>query len=306
VLEVDEGHLHAVCRAVSPSAILMLSLSRDQLDRTAEVRQIALDWRAMAADLDSRCVVVANADDPMTAWAATAAAQTVWVAAGQPWTLDTVLCPACGALLQRSHCDWWCPGCDLRRPPPDVALVGNHVVFRGGGETALQLRLPGRANLANAAFALAAAGSLGLNVRNLLPLIAGLGSVSGRYQVVRIAGRRLRLLLAKNPAGWHETLDMIDEDDGPVVIGVNARAADGRDTSWLWDVPFERLSGRQVLAIGDRRADLAVRLDHAGVDVVPIENLELALAGLPSHVSNLDCALTYTAFQDIRRRAQQP
>ena len=247
----------------------MLNLSRDQLDRTSEVRHVARDWRAMAAELGKRCVVVANADDPMTAWAASAAAEPIWVAAGQPWTLDTVLCPACGELLQRSDCDWWCSGCELRRPRPDVVLEGNHVIVRGGSETALHLRLPGRANLANAAFALAAAESLGLTVNNLLPLIDGLGSVSGRYQIVQIAGRRLRLLLAKNPAGWHETLDMIDDSGGPVVIGVNARAADGRDTSWLWDVPFERLRGRRVLAVGDRRADLAVRLDHAGVDVDP-------------------------------------
>ena len=42
----------------------------------------------------------------------------------------------------------------------------------------------------------------------------------------------------------------------PVVVGINARAADGPDTSWLWDVPFERLAGRSVVATGDRRLDL--------------------------------------------------
>jgi UDP-N-acetylmuramyl tripeptide synthase len=304
VLEVDEGHLRAVSRAVSPSVIVMLNLSRDQLDRTNEVRLVAADWREMASELADDCVVVANADDPMTAWAALAGPHAIWVAAGQPWTLDTVLCPACGELLERNDGDWWCSSCDLRRPKPDVVLDGNHVVVPGGGDTDLHLRLPGRANRANAAFALAAAGSLGIDTNTALPLIDELASVSGRYQILEIAGRRLRLLLAKNPAGWHETLDMVSGSDGPVLIGVNARAADGRDTSWLWDVPFERLSGRQVLAVGDRRADLAVRLDHAGVDVVLVEDLDLSLAALPPDVLDIDCGLTYTAFQDIRRHAR--
>ena len=175
----------------------------------------------------------------------------------------------------------------------------------GGDEAALHLQLPGRANRANAVFTLGAAAALGISLQEALPLIDGLSSVSGRYEILKMAGRRLRLLLAKNPAGWHETLEMLEVSDGPVIVGVNARAADGRDTSWLWDVPFERLRGRQVLAVGDRRADLAVRLDHAGVDVSLVENLDADLARLPAHVTDLDCALTYTAFQDFRRRAHE-
>ena len=56
-----------------------------------------------------------------------------------------------------------------------------------------------------------------------------------------------------------------------MVLSVNARIADGLDTSWLWDVPFERLAGRPVVATGDRRLDLAVRLRYAEVacTVVP-------------------------------------
>jgi UDP-N-acetylmuramyl tripeptide synthase len=304
VLEVDEGHLRSVARSVQPSMVVMLNLSRDQLDRTSEVRQVAAQWRAVAEDAGEGCVVVANADDPMTAWAASAAARTMWVAAGQPWTLDTVLCPACGELLQRSAPDWWCTSCGLRRPVPDIALDGDRVLVRGGEATALHLRLPGRANRANAVFTLGVAVSWGISLQKALSMIDGLSSVSGRYEIVTVAGRRLRLLLAKNPAGWHETLEMLEESGGPVLVGVNARAADGRDTSWLWDVPFERLRGRRVLALGDRRADLAVRLDHAGVDVSLVEDLEADLERLPLDVSDLDCALTYTAFQDLRRSAQ--
>jgi hypothetical protein len=49
------------------------------------------------------------------------------------------------------------------------------------------------------------------------------------------------------------------------VVSINARIADGADPSWLWDVPFERLANRTVVATGDRWADLSVRLRYAGV-----------------------------------------
>ena len=40
--------------------------------------------------------------------------------------------------------------------------------------------------------------------------------------------------------------------DAPLVVSINARIADGADPSWLWDVPYERLAGRAVVATGDR------------------------------------------------------
>ena len=66
-------------------------------------------------------------------------------------------------------------------------------------------------------------------------------------------------------AGWAEALDLIRPPPVPIVIGINAGVADGRDPSWLWDVPFERLRGRLVVATGERGRDLAVRLRYAEV-----------------------------------------
>ncbi len=119
----------------------------------------------------------------------------------------------------------------------------------------------------------------------------------------------MRLLLAKNPAGWTAVFDLLDEEgtnDVPVVVAINARTADGVDTSWLWDVPFERLRSRTVVATGDRRPDLAVRLHYAEVahETVddPLAALDLA-AAIDVHTDRpLEFLGNYTAFADIRRR----
>ena len=131
--------------------------------------------------------------------------------------------------------------------------------------------------------------------------------VAGRFSTIARAGRSVRLLLAKNPAGWTAIFDLLDEGGDPstpVVLSVNARTADGLDTSWLWDVPFERLSGRAVVATGDRRLDLAVRLRYAEVahDVVdgPLAALDHAI-GRSDPGTDVEFLGNYTAFADLRR-----
>ena len=44
------------------------------------------------------------------------------------------------------------------------------------------------------------------------------------------------------------------------MLAIDSAAADGRDVSWLWDVDYEQLAGRTVIATGPRAQDLAVRL----------------------------------------------
>ena len=66
-------------------------------------------------------------------------------------------------------------------------------------------------------------------------------------------------------------------------MSINARVADGADPSWLWDVPFERLEGRRVVATGDRFRDLSVRLQYAGVahatEADPVQAVRAAAGG---------------------------
>jgi UDP-N-acetylmuramyl tripeptide synthase len=131
-------------------------------------------------------------------------------------------------------------------------------------------------------------------------------AVAGRYQVLNVSGARVRLLLAKNPAGWAEALDLLRPPPTPVVIGINAGVADGRDPSWLWDVPFERLKGRLVVATGERGRDLAVRLRYADVQHTCENDYRKAVAVAAAGVTTgrqpeIDFVANYTSFQDARR-----
>jgi UDP-N-acetylmuramyl tripeptide synthase len=294
VLEVDEHYLPQVLRATHPRVVALLNLSRDQLDRAKEVAMMAALWRDALHGVDTH--VVANADDPMVVWAARSATDVTWVASGQRWHDDSWVCPECGAHIERAGEQWWCVGCGLRRPEPQWRLDGDAVVDPAGAHHAIDLRLPGRINRANAATALAVAAHFGVPVVAALPRLSQVSSIAGRYATVSRDGRTIRLLLAKNPAGWLEAFDMAE--DAPTLLSINARDPDGLDTSWLYDVDFSPLRGRHVLITGDRAMDLAVRLEVNGVSFAYVTGFGKALAAVPP--GRLEVIANYTAFQDIR------
>jgi UDP-N-acetylmuramyl tripeptide synthase len=305
VLEVDEIFLPRTVDQTAPRLVLLGNLSRDQLDRMNEVAMIARRWRSMLA-AHPDVLVVANADDPMIEFAAAEHPSVVWVSAGQAWTSDSAVCARCGSLLRREQGDWSCPGCHRHRPAPQWSLLTDpfRAAAPDGTEHDLSgLGLPGRFNAANATMVLAAVAALGLDPAEGLRRMGTVGSVSGRYGTFRVGALRIRLLLAKNPAGWSELLDIMPPAPTPVIVTINSDYADGRDPSWLWDVPFEKLQGRTVVATGFRRRDLAVRLTQAGVDHVVIDDPYAPDAPLPPGMRDLaqvDCAATYTAFHHLR------
>ncbi len=330
VLETDEHYLPQVVAATTPRVIALLNLSRDQLDRAKEVAMMAQLWRDTLRGVDVH--LVANADDPMVTWAARDSAQVTWVAAGQRWHDDSWVCPECGGAIARGSAavpasspgevvpgvtavdadpagvpelasgggapdlDWHCTRCDLRRPAPAWRLEGDDVIGPDGTAYPVVLQLPGRVNRANAATALAVASIFGVDPAAALPRLAQVTSIAGRYAQVERDGRAIRLLLAKNPAGWLEAFDMAEV--APTLLSINARDPDGLDTSWLFDVDFSPLSGRQVLISGDRAYDLAVRLEVNEVPFRHVRSFGEALAAVPA--GKLEVIANYTAFQDIR------
>jgi len=303
VLEVDEAWLGRVAAATDPALAVLLNLSRDQLDRNNEVRQLADKWRAVFSERPG-LPVVANGDDPMVVWGAATARRVTWVGAGQPWRVDAAGCPACGGRIrfedEPGKMGWACSSCGFRRPPLDLWLEPGEVVFASGRRIPLSLHLPGRCNEANAAMALAAALRLGIGEEAAAAAIGGPSEVAGRYRTVTVGGVRARLLLAKNPAGWLEVFDLLAPPPGPVVVAINAHLADGRDPSWLWDVPFERLRGRLVVATGERGRDLAVRLRYAEVEHRHEPDLVAAI-GVAGQ-AEVDVVANYTSFQALSAR----
>lgn len=298
VLEVDELHVPTVMRQVEPAAVVTLNLTRDQLDRTHEVGRTSQLWGTAFGERP--VVAVANVADPHVVSAALSG-DPVWVDPGLRWTEDATVCPRCGTLLNWTSDGRWSCTCGLAMPTAAYTLTPTGIRVPDGRELPLSLQLPGEVNRGNAVFAVAAAGVLGVPPEEAVSRLADVEVVDGRYATLDLGGRPARLLLAKNPAGWAAALTMI-EPDAVLAVGINARIADGTDTSWLYDVPFEHLEGRVVGATGDRRDDLAVRLRYAGAAPIVHEDLVRLAGRLPD--GPLVVAANYTAFREMRRHVR--
>ncbi|WP_099022600.1 Mur ligase family protein [Mycolicibacterium palauense] len=303
-LEVDEMHVPHVADAISPSVIVLLNLSRDQLDRVGEINHIERTLRAgLARHPDA--VIVANCDDVLMTSAAYDSPHVVWVAAGGGWAGDSVSCPRSGEIIVRdggTDPAWWSTGTDFKRPTPHWWFDDTTLYGPDGLQLPMTLALPGAVNRGNAAQAVAAAVALGAAPAAAVTAVSGVDEVAGRYRTVRLGEHSVRILLAKNPAGWQEALSMVDTAAGSVVIAVNGQVPDGEDLSWLWDVNFEHfrdLPAGRVVAAGERGTDLAVRLGYADVAHRLVHDTVAAIESCPP--GHVEVVANYTAFLQLNR-----
>jgi lipid II isoglutaminyl synthase (glutamine-hydrolysing) len=307
-LEVDEMHVPHVADAVGPAAVILLNLSRDQLDRVGEINHIERTLRAgLARHRDA--VIIANCDDVLMASAAYDSPKVVWVAAGGGWAGDSVSCPRSGEVIVREGPDWYSTGSDsdvgpggppaFRRPDPQWWFDDDTLYGPDGLVLPMSLSLPGTVNRGNAAQAVAAAVALGADPVAAVRAVSTVDEVAGRYRTVQVGPHAIRMLLAKNPAGWQEALSMVDDDADGVVIAVNGQVPDGEDLSWLWDVNFEHFVDRPVVAAGERGTDLAVRLGYADVPHTLVHDTVQAIASCPP--GRVEVVANYTAFLQLNR-----
>jgi len=336
LFEVDELWLDRVAAQLRPRAIVLGNLFRDQLDRYGELEAIAQRW---AGDLHTRHLVV-NADDPLVADIAREHPGQLYFGveddavalAGMAHAADARHCRRCGGAyefeaiylghLGRYHC----PACGQERPTPAVTAraielegvrAARFTLVTPAGEARISLQVPGLYNVYNALAAAALASAIDVPLAAIASGLNASRAAFGRAERVVLsaaggAGRELRILLVKNPAGANEVLRTLALEPGEHdLLGVlNDEIADGRDVSWIWDADFELLAPRvrRFTCAGTRAADLAVRLKYAGVDEsrIAVQN-DLAQAfaqaaresgedGAPLYVLP-----TYTALLQLRR-----
>jgi UDP-N-acetylmuramyl tripeptide synthase len=331
LFEVDEAWLPAVTRDTAPRLLLLSNLFRDQLDRYGELELLADRWAELTAELDGRARFVLNADDPLVADLGREREGVTYFGVeddsqalpGMQHAADSKHCRNCGhayeyeAVYLGHMGRYRCPNCGRTRPEPQVAATsvtlngmdGSRITLRAPqGELGLELPLPGLYNVYNAVAAAATALELGVPLATVGQALEGFAGSFGRVETIPVGGRRVSILLIKNPAGANEVLRTLTLEDGrlDLWIALNDRIADGRDISWIWDADFEVLAGRvsSVTCSGTRAEEMALRLKYAGVDAEPAverdlgDALDAAVAGA---VGERVYALpTYTALLELR------
>jgi UDP-N-acetylmuramyl tripeptide synthase len=304
-VEVDEVYLRQVAEASVPSVVIALNAFREYT-RGVSLGATLAHWRDVAARLPQQCVVLVNADDPLVVWAFEAAPAVVAVAGGLGWRQDAALCPACGTAHRWDDTLWSCPGCGRSRPQPAWSVVGDAAtgwsIANPAGAVAVEVSVPGRTGPVGAAFALAAAAHLGIDLAEAAAAVGKVVDVDGRYLPFPVDGCAARLLMLKNPAGWAEAIDLAVCAGLPMVIAVDPFGP--KDTTTMWEAPFERLAGRRVPVTGGRAADALAVLCSAGVAgiEVPLARTAVAEASRDGARGEVIVACNYPAFRRLSRQ----
>jgi UDP-N-acetylmuramyl tripeptide synthase len=294
LLEVDEAALPEVLRRVRPRAVLFGNLFRDQLDRYGELELIAERWREAVAKLPGSTTIVQNADDPQVGHLA----EGVFYGLDDPsvarpalqHAADSKYCVRCGtpydyAAAYVGHLgDYRCPNCGHARPQLEISARAIELegleraafdLVTPEGTRRVELALPGLYNVYNALGAAALARALGATLDEIVEGLGRFSAAFGRFERIPVDGKKLLLLLIKNPAGANEAVRTLVEGRAPrvAVVALNDGIADGRDVSWIWDVDFEPLLAGidTIVASGGRAAELALRFKYGGLDESAIE-----------------------------------
>jgi UDP-N-acetylmuramyl tripeptide synthase len=334
LFEVDEGAFPDVARRVRPNAVCLGNLFRDQLDRYGELERIAERWRDAVRELRADATLIVNADDPQLGDLAAERPGSVTFGLDDPsharpslqHAADSKYCIRCGtpydyAAAYVGHLgDYRCPACGHARAP--LELAARRIELHGlaavsfdlvspEGTQRVRIALPGLYNVYNAVAAAALARALGASPAEIGSGLGRAIPAFGRSERIEIEGRRLLLLLVKNPAGANEVVSTLVAAGAPevAVIALNDAIADGRDVSWIWDVDFEPLLARleRLVVSGERAAELALRCVYGGfprnaIEIVPElaaaldRGLELTHAG-----GELTVLPTYTAMLGLRK-----
>lgn len=332
VFEVDENSLPLVISnfkyQISKTQIkekelilVFLNLFRDQLDRYGEVDVIAEKWGKALNELPEETKIILNADDPQIAFLGKELKmQVIYFGLDDPESFlkdkehatDSTFCLNCGNRLEYegiyySHIGIWkCEKCLYKRPQPEISKWPDI--------------LPGLYNKYNTLAAVAVGKTLGITDTKIKYSLSDFSPAFGRQEELEVHGKKIKIFLAKNPAGFNESLrTVISLGAKEILLVLNDRIPDGKDISWIWDVDFEMMPAYITPVIsGDRAHDLALRIKYAkqahilpkgavSEPQTPIlvyedlkEALEFAL-GSPNKKETLYILATYSAMLEVRK-----
>lgn len=329
ILEVDEANVGPICQYITPKAFVLTNIFRDQMDRYGEI-YVTYEKILAGIKLAPSATLIMNGDAPIFASKELPNPKIYYgfndrdtnndiVAA--PNT-DGVLCPRCNHILHYHFIvysnlgDYFCPNCGFHRPALNFAVTKLGALTPTSSQFEIddypfEIKIGGMYNIYNTLAAYAVGRFMHIGPKAISQVCEYDEKVFGRQEVIKIGDKEVTLILVKNPVGLNQVLDMIQLDKNKFSLAflLNAKYADGIDTSWIWDSNFEQLvaSGKvdHYLAGGERYKDSAFRLKISGVaekDLTVTEGLDNVIDEIKKLPNNHVYVLaTYTAVLELRK-----
>ena len=330
VIECDEAALKQVIEHLSPAALVVTNIFRDQLDRYGELMNTRNGLR-LAIEKNSGMTLCLNADDSLVVSLAQGLENPCLYFGVDDGiqeneaeqNSDAMYCVRCKHKYSYGYKTYAhlgafsCPECGYERPETQIsakriiAMYDDHSIIDMsvcGDCYEQKIPLPAMYNIYNCLAAAAGLHALGLGLPDFgdeTERVHGFGRME-RFDI----GNGVTMILVKNPAGFAQVLDYLSglNYGYDLMCCLDDQLADGEDVSWIWDVPFEKLAEHErlignVYIAGRRKGDMYLRMKYAGFDPAKLK----AIKNDRSFAAKLDCRTrplfilpTYSAMMRLR------
>lgn len=326
VLEIDEASLPKITQFIKPSLFVFTNIFRDQMDRYGEI-YTTYDFIVKGAENSPQATVLLNGDSPL--FNAKKLVNPVKYYGfnhenHEPihahYNTEGIVCPKCHHILTykmntyANLGNYLCENCGFSRPSLDFQLtelseITNHSSRFVIDGNAYKINVGGLYNIYNALAAVSVAEYFGVPAEQITAGFNESKAVFGRQETLEIDGKKVTIVLIKNPVGANQALEMMKLAQFPftLISLLNANYADGIDTSWIWDANFELLNEMridQIITGGARASEMARRMRVTGFAADKISeraNLAEILESIKQTESEHVYVLaTYTAMLELR------
>ena len=291
LLESDERYARHIFRWFHPTHFVITNLYRDQLTRNGHPQWV---YESIQPAIYPDEILVLNADDPLVSCFARGhdPAKVKWfgleecsVSAQEHRGTyhDGARCPVCGGKLaytcyHYAHIGHYrCEACGHHRPQPDFAVTQLDLAqgrLTINGQVELDLAFRSIYNVYNILAAWSVCALCGVEQGVMAGVINNYLLQNGRMVTFALGDHKGVLLTSKheNSVAYDTNLAYLEGLGQPcevmVIVDAVSRKYFTGETSWLWDIDFDRLACPHVERVwlcGRYASDLALRLDYSQV-----------------------------------------
>lgn len=300
LLETDERYARKIFKHFHPKYFVINNLYRDQMTRNGHpewIKQIICE--AVYDDM----TLILNADDPLVASIGREREDTFYFGADRLSTdtkehvgiyNDGKYCPFCKGPMEYEYYHYnhigkyKCPYCGFTRPETLHALTSagekdGKSYITVDGRYDIPVFFNGIYHCYNILAAFTASTLAGIEPGKAAKALGGYILKSGRILDFSLGNVQGRLLLSKheNSVSYDRSIDVVVKDSRRksvmIIVDAISRKYYTSDSSWLWDINFERLKDagiEKIILAGQYCDDLAIRFGVAEIGDQDLEVFE--------------------------------
>ncbi len=298
VIESDERYLRHTLKFFKPNFLVVTNLYRDQMTRNGHPEHIfEIIKEAGLEDIH----LVLNADDPLSSLYGLNRKDVTYFGMNKTEISKTendgryndgIYCPNCKHEMKYDYYNFAhiggfrCTNCEHKRKEPDFAvtkidLKSGEVEINNKYKLNLSMRSIYMAYNFLSAFSVASL--VGIDNEKIIKSLNNYILKNDRIQKFNIDNHEGMLLTSKheNSIAYNQSIEYIIKENKPcmvvVIVDQISRKYFTSETSWIWDIDFEKLNAncvKKIVFAGKYVNDLISRAKYSQMDKTKIESFE--------------------------------